>query len=93
MKNWSLASRILASVLAVVTSSLVFLSISVAGFTRFEVTERLDNSLQEVAERLEFVISAVSQVPNGGSVARLPDVGPRTLAYQIVDQSGHVLLR
>ncbi|MFT8764506.1 MAG: two-component sensor histidine kinase, partial [Gluconobacter potus] len=57
MKRWSLASRIVSGTLIIVLGALVLLSILVAAFTRYEVTERLDHSLQEVAERLEFVIS------------------------------------
>ncbi|ACI51965.1 integral membrane sensor signal transduction histidine kinase [Gluconacetobacter diazotrophicus PA1 5] len=94
--RWSLATRIMAGVLVVVLGCLMLLSVLVAGFTRYEVTERLDNSLQEVAERLEFVIAAVAPRPHGGTagdVALLPQVGPRTLAYQIAAADGHLVLR
>lgn len=92
MKNWSLATRIVSSVLGVVTLSLLALSLAVAGFTRYEITERLDNSLQEVSERLQATIATQPHGPRD-TVAWVPDVGPRTLAYQVVDQSGHVVLR
>lgn len=91
--GWSLATRIMAGVLVVVLGCLALLSVLVAGFTRYEVTERLDNSLQEVAERLEFVIAAHAVHPAGGTVALLPEVGPRTLAYQIATPDGQLLLR
>ncbi|WP_220790076.1 sensor histidine kinase [Gluconacetobacter tumulisoli] len=83
----------MAGVLAVVLGCLLMLGVLVAGFTRYEVTERLDNSLQEVAERLEFVISALSPRQQAGDVARLPEVGPRTLAYQIMTPDGRIVLR
>ncbi|WP_395371431.1 sensor histidine kinase [Komagataeibacter diospyri] len=92
MKNWSLATRIVSSVLSVVTLSLLALSLAVAGFTRYEITERLDNSLQEVSERLQATIATQPHGPRD-TVAWVPGVGPRTLAYQVVDQSGHVVLR
>jgi two-component system, OmpR family, sensor kinase len=95
--RWSLATRTMAGVLVVVLGCLMLLSVLVAGFTRYEVTERLDNSLQEVAERLEFVISALvphaGNGPHAGDVALLPEVGPRTLAYQIATPDGHLVLR
>ncbi|MBV1833123.1 sensor histidine kinase [Novacetimonas pomaceti] len=93
MKGWSLATRIVSSVLAVVSISLLALSIAVAGFTRYEITERLDNSLQEVSERLQATIATQPHGPRSDNVAWVPDVGPRTLAYQVVDPAGHVVLR
>ncbi|GBQ09464.1 two-component sensor histidine kinase [Komagataeibacter rhaeticus] len=93
MKHWSLATRIVSSVLSVVTVSLLALSMAVAGFTRYEITERLDNSLQEVSERLQATTVTHLQGPRPDNVAWVPDVGPRTLAYQVVDRSGHVVLR
>ncbi|MGS0649023.1 sensor histidine kinase [Komagataeibacter melomenusus] len=92
MKSWSLATRIVSSVLSVVTLSLLALSLAVAGFTRYEITERLDNSLREVSERLQATIATQPHGPHD-TVAWVPGVGPRTLAYQVVDQSGHVVLR
>ncbi|WP_291363123.1 sensor histidine kinase [Acetobacter sp. UBA5411] len=98
MKRWSLASRIVSGTLIIVLGALVLLSILVAAFTRYEVTERLDNSLQEVAERLEFVIGELdkngptSAMP-GGQIARLPGVNRRTLAYQIASTDGQLEVR
>lgn len=98
MKRWSLASRIVSGTLIIVLGALVLLSVLVAAFTRYEVTERLDNSLQEVAERLEFVIGELdkngptSALP-GGQIARLPGVNRRTLAYQIASTDGQLEVR
>ncbi|WP_308718807.1 histidine kinase dimerization/phospho-acceptor domain-containing protein [Komagataeibacter xylinus] len=94
MKSWSLSTRIISSVLMVVILGLLVLSFAVGGFTRYEVTERLDNSLQEVSERLQTAVA--TRLHDSGaapSIAWLPEVGPRTLAYQIVDVTGHVVLR
>ena len=93
MKSWSLSIRIVSSVLLVVILGLLILSIAVGGFTRYEVTERLDNSLQEVSERLQTVVATRLHDPNATSIALLPEVGRRTLAYQVVDDAGHVVLR
>ncbi|MCX2563120.1 sensor histidine kinase [Acetobacter thailandicus] len=98
MKQWSLASRIVSGTLMVVLGTLVVLSILIAAFTRFEVTERLDNSLQEVAERLEFVVGKLDEsgkntsIP-GGRIAYLSGVNRRTLAYQIAGTDGHLEVR
>lgn len=98
MKTWSLASRIVSGTLFIVLGALVLLSVLVAAFTRYEVTERLDNSLQEVAERLEFVITGLDRTGSdsarpGGLVARLPSVDRRTLAYQIATADGRLEIR
>ncbi|AQS83925.1 MAG: HAMP domain-containing sensor histidine kinase [Acetobacter aceti] len=98
MKRWSLASRIVSGTLVIVLGALVLLSILVAAFTRYEVTERLDNSLQEVAERLEFVISELDRsgpgsATPGGQIAQLPGVNRRTLAYQIATMDGRLEVR
>lgn len=98
MKRWSLASRIVSGTLIIVLGALVLLSILVAAFTRYEVTERLDNSLQEVAERLEFVISELDKTDKasatpGGQIAQLPGVNRRTLAYQITTPDGRLEVR
>ena len=94
MKRWSLSTRIVSGVLLVVILGLLLLSAAVGGFTRYEVTERLDNSLQEVAERLQAAVATRSHdLSNGSSIAWLPEVGPRTLAYQVMDGSGRVVLR
>lgn len=98
MKRWSLASRIVSGTLIIVLGALVLLSILVAAFTRYEVTERLDNSLQEVAERLEFVISELDRTDRAsatpsGQIAQLPGVNRRTLAYQITTPDGRLEVR
>lgn len=96
-RHWSLASRLVSGTLVAVLGALVLLGVLVAGFTRFEVTERLDNSLQEVAERLEFMLSALDRAGPAapdGQVARLPGTDDRrTLAYQIATPDGRLEIR
>lgn len=92
-ETWSLASRIVTHVMLVVSCALFALGMSLAAFTRYEVTERLDNSLEEVAERLQNVVEHIPYRPEGHDIAWLPDVGPRTLAYQVVDDAGNVIIR
>ena len=93
MKSWKLSTRIVSGILMVVVLGMVLLSVAVGGFTRYEVTERLDNSLQEVSERLQTIVTERIQQQAPASVALLPEVGPRTLAYQVLDDAGHILLR
>ena len=64
MKSWSLSTRIVSGVLLVVILGLLLLSTAVGGFTRYEVTERLDNSLQEVSERLQATIATQPHGPH-----------------------------
>ncbi|GBQ79462.1 two component sensor histidine kinase [Gluconacetobacter johannae DSM 13595] len=94
MKSWSLASHIVAGVVAIVFGGLVLLSVSIAAFTRHEVTERLDNSLQEVSERLGFIVSMqFRQDQVQGGVALPPGLDRDALGYQITDLAGHIVLR
>lgn len=93
MKSWKLSTRIVSGILMVVVLGMVLLSVAVGGFTRYEVTERLDNSLQEVSERLQTIVTERIQKQAPTSVALLPEVGPRTLAYQVLDDAGHIVLR
>lgn len=96
MKSWSLASRIVSGTLAATFSTLVPLGLAIAVFARHEVTERLDNSLQEVAERLEFILPNVeSGTPprEDGHVARMTGHNRHSLAYQIATPDGSVELR
>ncbi|QHC36728.1 HAMP domain-containing sensor histidine kinase [Komagataeibacter xylinus] len=93
MKSWSLANRIISSVLAVVIISLLALGVAIGFFTHHEMIERLDNSLQEVSERLQSAIVTQLHAAPTGTVAVVPGAGAWALAYQIVDPEGHVVLR
>lgn len=92
-RPWRLATRLIRGVTGVVVGCLAVVTLMTAGFTKYEITERLDDSLQEVAERLQFAVLALRQQAPGQDVAHLSDIKPTSLAYQITDSAGHVLLR
>lgn len=91
--SWSLSAHIVAGVTAAVLGSLLVLALALAAFTRFEVTERLDDSLREVAERLVYIVAFTPARQGGPQIAILPGIGPRALAYQVTDAAGRVILR
>jgi len=101
MKNFlvpeGLAGRIIAGVLTTVLGALLVLSLLLALFTRFEVIERLDDSLQEVGERLQLVAAGMehaSALSNAAPIiAQVPYVDRRALSYQITTRDGHLALR
>lgn len=93
VRPWRLATRLIRSVTGVVIGCLAIVSLMTAGFTKYEITERLDDSLQEVGERLQFALLALNQQGPGHDVAHLSDIKPTSLAYQITDTAGHILLR
>jgi len=92
-----LAGRIIAGVLTTVLGTLLVLSLLLALFTRFEVIERLDDSLQEVGERLQLVVAGMEQAPPSAKaapiIAQVPYVDRRALSYQITTRDGHLALR
>lgn len=90
---WRLSTRLVRGVTGVVIGCLAIVSLMTGAFTRFEITERLDDSLQEVAERLQFAVLVLNQQGNGHDVAHLSNIMPTSLAYQITDSMGYVLLR
>lgn len=90
---WRLSTRLLRGVTGVVSGCLIIVSLMTIGFTKFEISERLDDSLQEVAERLQFAVLVLNQPGNAQDVAHLSNITPISLAYQITDSQGHVLLR
>ncbi|WP_252346808.1 HAMP domain-containing sensor histidine kinase [Acetobacter sp. P1H12_c] len=92
-RPWRLATRLIRGVTGVVVGCLAIVTLMTAGFTKYEITERLDDSLQEVGERLQFAVLALKQQAPGQDVAHLSDIKPTSLAYQITDTAGHVLLR
>ncbi|MFT8564590.1 MAG: HAMP domain-containing sensor histidine kinase [Acetobacter orientalis] len=92
-KAWRLSTRLLRGVTGIVAGCLLIVSLMVIGFTKFEIAERLDDSLQEVAERLQFAVLLLNQPGNVQAVAHLSHITPLSLAYQITDTQGHVLLR
>ncbi|MDB5397076.1 MAG: Two-component system, OmpR family, sensor kinase [Rhodospirillales bacterium] len=96
MANRSIASRLIwliASALAVVW---ILGSVAAALLSRFEVNERLDNALEEVAQRLMPVVDGSYSEPEAmQSLGEhiLPAVDPRAIAYQILGSAGQIILR
>ncbi|MFT9398562.1 histidine kinase dimerization/phospho-acceptor domain-containing protein [Acetobacter sp.] len=93
VRPWRLSTRLLRGVTAVVIGCLIIVSLLTVAFTKFEITERLDDSLQEVAERLQFAVLVLNQQGSGHDIAHLSNITPTSLAYQITDAQGQVLLR
>lgn len=93
MRQWRLSTRLVRGVIGVVIGCLAIVVLLTGAFTKFEITERLDDSLQEVAERLQFAVLVLNQQGSGHDVAHLSNIMPTSLAYQITDAQGHVLLR
>jgi two-component system OmpR family sensor kinase len=96
MANRSIVSRLIwliASALAVVW---LLGSIAAALLTRFEVNERLDNALEEVAQRLVPVVDGSYSEPEAMQALgdrMLPVADPRAIAYQILGSAGQIILR
>ncbi|MDB5362834.1 MAG: Two-component system, OmpR family, sensor kinase [Rhodospirillales bacterium] len=96
MANRSIVSRLIwliASALAVVW---LLGSVAAALLTRFEVNERLDNALEEVAQRLMPVVDGSYLEPEAmRSLGEhmLPAVDQRAIAYQILGSAGQIILR
>ncbi|WP_158307619.1 HAMP domain-containing protein, partial [Acetobacter tropicalis] len=93
VRQWRLSTRLVRGVIGVVIGCLAIVVLLTGAFTKFEITERLDDSLQEVAERLQFAVLVLNQQGSGHDVAHLSNIMPTSLAYQITDAQGHVLLR
>ncbi|MDR3538999.1 MAG: ATP-binding protein [Acetobacteraceae bacterium] len=71
-------------------------SVAAAILTRFEVNERLDNALQEVAQRLMPITDDSAAEPTtlrDRAERMVPALDPRALAYQILDAAGQVVVR
>jgi two-component system OmpR family sensor kinase len=71
-------------------------SVTAGMLTVFEVNERLDNAIEEVAQRLlPATYSAVQEPPAMQSMARqlVATMDPRALAYQIIGPDGEIAMR
>lgn len=71
-------------------------SITAGMLTVFEVNERLDNAIEEVAQRLlPATYGAVQQPQAMQQVARqlVATLDPKALAYQIIDPTGEIVMR
>lgn len=96
MASWSLVSRLIWGLTASLAVLCMLGSIATGLLTTFEVNERLDNALTEVAQRLMPATADVSgeaQAMQKMAGQLAPVMDPRALAYQIVGRNGQVALR
>jgi two-component system, OmpR family, sensor kinase len=95
MANRSIASRLIWLMGSALAGVWLLGSVAAALLTRFEVNERLDNALQEVAQLLMPVVDASYSEPEamrslGGRM--LPAMDRRAIAYQILGSRGQIIL-
>jgi len=96
MKNRSIVSRLIWLLASALAGVWLLGSVAAAVLTRFEVNERLDNALEEVAQRLMPVADGSQREPEAMrrlGEQMLPAVDPRAIAYQIVTKTGNLVLR
>jgi two-component system, OmpR family, sensor kinase len=97
MANHSIVSRLIRILAAALAAVWLLGSVTSALLTRFEVNERLDYALEEVAQRLIPVAEGSLLQPEAmrsllGHV--LPAImDPRAIAYQILGKAGTLVLR
>src|ERR1700756_63196 len=95
MTNRSIVSRLIWLLAAALAGVWLLGSVAAALLTRFEVNERLDYALEEVAQRLIPVADGSLAEPEAlrsllGHI--LPEMDPRAIAYQILDNKGKLVL-
>jgi two-component system, OmpR family, sensor kinase len=96
MANRSIVSRLILVLAAALAGVWLLGSVAAATLTRFEVNERLDYALEEVAQRLMPVVDGSLSEPEAMQSLgehMLPTVDPKAIAYQILDGAGHLILR
>src|ERR1700692_4116117 len=95
MAHRSIASRLIWLIGSALAGVWLLGSVAAALLTRFEVNERLDNALQEVAQLLMPVVDASYSEPEAMrslGERMLPAMDRRAIAYQILGSPGHVIL-
>jgi two-component system, OmpR family, sensor kinase len=95
MTNRSIVSRLIWLLASALAGVWLLGSVAAALLTRFEVNERLDNALEEVAQSLIPVADGSLAEPEAlrslpGHI--LPAMDPRAIAYQILDNKGKLVL-
>jgi two-component system OmpR family sensor kinase len=95
MTNRSIVSRLIWLLASALAGVWLLGSVAAALLTRFEVNERLDYALEEVAQRLIPVADGSLAEPQElrsllGHI--LPAMDPRAIAYQILDNEGNLVL-
>src|ERR1700738_2503615 len=95
MANRSIASRLIWLIASALAGVWLLGSVAAALLTRFEVNERLDNALQEIAQLLMPVVDASYSEPEAMrslGERMLPAMDRQAIAYQILASPGHVIL-
>jgi two-component system OmpR family sensor kinase len=95
MTNRSIVSRLIWLLASALAGVWLVGSVAAALLTRFEVNERLDYALEEVAQRLIPVADGSLAEPEAlrsllGHI--LPAMDPRAIAYQILGDNGKLVL-
>jgi two-component system OmpR family sensor kinase len=96
MTNRSIVSRLIWLLASALAGVWLLGSVAAALLTRFEVNERLDYALEEVAQRLipvadgSLVVEPEALRSLLGHI--LPAMDPRAIAYQILDNKGKLVL-
>jgi two-component system, OmpR family, sensor kinase len=96
MMRGSLVSRLIWLLASAMAGLWLLGSVTSGMLTVFEVNERLDNALVEVAQRLlPATTDALSAPQVMGDIAKqlVSTLDPKALAYQILAPDGHVALR
>src|SRR3984893_9483748 len=95
MAHRSIASRLIWLIGSALAGVWLLGSIAAALLTRFEVNERLDNALQEVAQLVMPVVDASYSEPEAMrslGERMLPAMDRRAIAYQILGSQGQIIL-
>src|ERR1700757_4192834 len=96
MAGRSLVSRLIWLLCSSMAGLWLLGSVTAGMLTVFEINERLDNAIEEVAQRLvPAPYSAVQQPQAMQQMARqlVATLDPRALAYQIVGPAGEIVMR
>ncbi len=97
MANRSIASRLIWLIGSALAGVWLLGSVAAALLTRFEVNERLDNALQEVAQLLMPVVDGSYSEPEAmrslGEHMLPAAMDRRAIAYQILGSPGQIILR
>src|SRR5580700_1398335 len=96
MASRSLVSRLIWLLVSSMAGLWLLGSITAGMLTLFEVNERLDNAIEEVAQRLlPATYNTVQQPQAMQQIARqlVATVDPKALAYQIIGPTGEIVMR
>jgi two-component system, OmpR family, sensor kinase len=96
VQRGSLVSRLIWVLASSMAGLWLLGSVAAGALTIFEVNERLDNAIEEVAQRLlPATYDAVKQPEAMQQMARhlVATMDPRALAYQIIGPTGEIVMR